>query len=52
MIPDYQSLMLPLMLLVSDGKEYLLMASNWPLGVTRAASYDIKKLDNNYLSED
>jgi restriction endonuclease Mrr len=44
-IPDYQSLMLPLLKLASDGQEH-------SLAVSTVASYEIKKIDADYFAED
>jgi restriction system protein len=57
-IPDYQSIMLPLLQFAGDGQEHALRATipqlmiEFNIGVTSVGTYEIKRVDTDYFTED
>jgi len=51
-IPDYQSIMLPLLKLTGDGQQLAELMIEHNLGVTRKEVYEVKQIDSDYFSEE
>jgi len=51
-VPDFQSVMLPLLKKASDGKRLAELMIDFNVGVSSRALYDVKRIDGDYFNEE
>jgi restriction endonuclease Mrr len=50
-IPDFQSVMLPLLKFCADGQQLAQLMIDFAVGVAADAKYELKRLDLDYFTE-